>query len=504
MVKNVLVIGLDGVPFKLINVWKNRIPIFRKIFSRCVYAIFKSTIPSQTSIALPSLFTGKNPGKTGVFDFVDDFENLVRIDSIKHPKLWDILDSYNIKSLFYNTRIIYPLPKTNNCVFIDSGLFSRITLCEPKKYAKYLGNFPKECELIELKLKKGASQEEIANKVIEFIECKYDIFKNIILEENFEFILYWIGETDILHHYCWDNDNLILKAYSKIWSLVNKIIEDFEDWNIFIVSDHGAERRPSVNFYIDKWLASKGYLKMKTNMYIFSVLYLIARKVLPFEIRNRLVKRNRKDRKEYSKNTNMKRFHGIDYEKSMAYYSRNWGISINRELVGSEYEKLRQKLISDLKSLEYKGKKVFREVLKREEIYNGEYISKVPDIVLRASEDFQLKPGPSFKIFGKSEKDRYGYVGSHNWARDGIFIAFGPDIKDDGKFIGEIQIYDLMPTILHMYGIPIPDDVDGRVLTEIFSERSEIHQRKPLYTKISREKTIISAKIKELKRLGKI
>jgi arylsulfatase A-like enzyme len=38
---------------------------------------------------------------------------------------------------------------------------------------------------------------------------------------------------------------------------------------------------------------------------------------------------------------------------------------------------------------------------------------------------------------------------------------------------GEIEganIVDLAPTALHAMGLPVPDDMDGRVLTELFSD----------------------------------
>ena len=45
------------------------------------------------------------------------------------------------------------------------------------------------------------------------------------------------------------------------------------------------------------------------------------------------------------------------------------------------------------------------------------------------------------------------------------------------------KIYDLAPTILHIFNVPIPSDIDGRVLTEIFKEDSEYSKRKPKHRK---------------------
>lgn len=49
----------------------------------------------------------------------------------------------------------------------------------------------------------------------------------------------------------------------------------------------------------------------------------------------------------------------------------------------------------------------------------------------------------------------------------GIFIATGQGIKQ-GEKIEDVNIIDLTPTILAAYGIKPPNDMDGRVLDEIF------------------------------------
>lgn len=53
----------------------------------------------------------------------------------------------------------------------------------------------------------------------------------------------------------------------------------------------------------------------------------------------------------------------------------------------------------------------------------------------------------------------------------GTFIAFGPDIKGRVK-VENPGIVDLAPTFLYMYGLPVPRDMDGRVLREIFGEKA--------------------------------
>jgi len=51
----------------------------------------------------------------------------------------------------------------------------------------------------------------------------------------------------------------------------------------------------------------------------------------------------------------------------------------------------------------------------------------------------------------------------------GAFIAMGPGIKSNARLMGfEASVYDIAPTILHLYGIKQPEQMRGRVLTEIF------------------------------------
>ena len=51
----------------------------------------------------------------------------------------------------------------------------------------------------------------------------------------------------------------------------------------------------------------------------------------------------------------------------------------------------------------------------------------------------------------------------------GSFFAMGPGIKHDSRLMGfEASVYDIAPTILHIYGIEQPKQMRGRVLTEIF------------------------------------
>jgi hypothetical protein len=59
------------------------------------------------------------------------------------------------------------------------------------------------------------------------------------------------------------------------------------------------------------------------------------------------------------------------------------------------------------------------------------------------------------------------FAGSHRL--DGVFIASGGPVRP-GTAFKNARIVDIAPTVLHLMGAPIPNDMDGRVLTESLDE----------------------------------
>jgi hypothetical protein len=58
----------------------------------------------------------------------------------------------------------------------------------------------------------------------------------------------------------------------------------------------------------------------------------------------------------------------------------------------------------------------------------------------------------------------FGPTGDHRM--EGVFIASGPPFRAGASPEGA-DLMDIAPTVLHLLGVPVPGDMDGRVLTEI-------------------------------------
>jgi hypothetical protein len=197
----------------------------------------------------------------------------------------------------------------------------------------------------------------------------------------------------------------------------------------------------------------------------------------------------RKDRKPPYRKSALEQapvFEQVDWSKTRAYSITYGGINVNlrgREPSGSvepsEYEHVRQEIIKRaLQIRDKEGRQVIEGAYRVEELYDNPSSISFPDIVLKFKDlkyrnRVNINLGLSSDVFTKWEDS-----GGHK--SEGIFLAYGSGIKSGYK-LNSAKIHDLVPTILHIFGLPIPRDVDGRVLKEIFQEGSEPANREVSY-----------------------
>jgi predicted AlkP superfamily phosphohydrolase/phosphomutase len=140
----------------------------------------------------------------------------------------------------------------------------------------------------------------------------------------------------------------------------------------------------------------------------------------------------------------------------------------------SEYEALRDELIARFLGEECKARNpqgewvsLFSEVHRPEEVYGctREAQPWLPDLI--------LIPRPSLSVVRRLRGDTVvkwssyrRMEGTHR--QDGIFLATGPGIAHQEDV--RAHIVDCAPTALAMIGQSIPEDIEGRVITEAFIE----------------------------------
>jgi tetratricopeptide (TPR) repeat protein len=65
----------------------------------------------------------------------------------------------------------------------------------------------------------------------------------------------------------------------------------------------------------------------------------------------------------------------------------------------------------------------------------------------------------------------------------GIFVARGPGIKKDERIYGA-NLLDICPTVLHLFDLPVGEDMDGKVLLDIYGGKPAAIQRIPSWDEV--------------------
>jgi predicted AlkP superfamily phosphohydrolase/phosphomutase len=141
-------------------------------------------------------------------------------------------------------------------------------------------------------------------------------------------------------------------------------------------------------------------------------------------------------------------------------------------------DRLCDELIEKLSSLgdPQTGARIVRRAYRREELYQGPYVEQAPDIILDLHDGYNIT-NAFFADDYVTPRDQVR--GCHH--REGIFVACGDEIESGKMLPSYPSLLDVMPTVLHYLGCPVPDDCDGRVLREIFEPDSIPHGQRAVH-----------------------
>ncbi len=519
-----LVIGIDSATFDLILPWldQGKLPVLRSLLQKSSYAHL-STVPNLSSAsAWPSFMTGRNPANHGIIHFFEHQKGSYDVrylngSDINGESFWELLSESGKRVGVINVPMTYPTRQVNG--FMIAGLDapseeSKDFTYPPglyKELVENIGGYHIETNIL------GFARGGKWHKAVEVTEkvLKYRLDAALYLMKKYEWDLFTIVFTalDRVQHAFWKfmdprhpdynaqeaqkYGDVIYNFYAKIDAAVGNLLEQIdENTNILICSDHGAGFDPKSYLFLDPWLESLGLLTyakvdIKHPLHLMKNILLeffkkgaaLADRIFSQRVRGKLMSLFPGGRA-----TIMQQLHWseLDWPKTKAFSEyilpHIWINLRGREpngtvSPGKEYENLREYLIDKLKKCrDIKTKTpIVKNVFKGEEIYPGPHSFPAPDLLIEWNYETVVSGfeyvddiGQTIQVTKtKDPLEKRGISGEHR--PEGILIISGNNIKKKHK-IEQANIIDIAPTILYLFGEEIPEDMDGKVIEDVFEE----------------------------------
>ncbi len=512
----VLILGLDGATFDLMLPWieQGHLPHLGALLGKGAHSRLESTTPPITPCAWSSFMTGKNPGKHGLFDFVEPLNNqggfrFTNASSRHAETLWGHLGSKGHRVGVINVPMTYPPQAVNG--YLISGLDTphdgcRYTFPETLRQElsqqsidyridiQYLGNMRTDARR-DRKLQQLCEIETTRAEALKYLARKYPADFNVLV----------FTSTDQVQHHFWhyldpQHDkydavgaqrygNAIRDVYKHVDGLIGDVLQSFGEQTVVIVmSDHGAGPTTNVRVRLNQALEQAGLLAFKEERIhrvalrrVVGVLDRLLRLTLSNEAKRWLAGVLPRLRAWFESADEGR----IDWNRTLAYVNEAYRSSPAVWLLRPADDPRPQQSDADWREETARcveqvlrglidpqtGRPVIDHVCRTRDLYHGPYVEKAPDLLPSWWTDAFLTevsvPGERADTAVRRSTTLLDcgveFSGSHRL--QGVFMIAGGPARRGHAFSGA-RIIDVAPTVLYLMGLPIPSDMDGRPLLE--------------------------------------
>lgn len=488
-----LLIGIDAAcPSVLEPQFKqDRLPHLQRLLAGASGSL-ESQIPPWTASAWPSLYTGTNPGKHGVFDFLsfDGYEwDVINATHVRRRTLWEYLDRHGFRSVVVNVPVTHP-PRPFDGALIPGYTAPESPRCHPS------GLFSDVERAIG-----GYQVYGDSESAPDCVRMRGDAFQYLAerFDPDFGFVQFqW---TDTICHKQPGDWAALERVYSAVDEQIGVLLDACEPQNVLVVSDHGIGPYEGRSFLVNEFLRGQGFVQTTnggtgmptwagirdaqlkhgttptqrgagfverltasaakiglTSQRLESILSAlgldgVALRHIPTSAISTATKQ-------------------VDFPRSKAYMRSRTELGIRINLEGrepkgivpeSEYESVRSALIECLEQVETPaGEPVFESVVRRGQYFKGPESNRAVDLVTIPTSFDQFL---STRI-GSGQFDAPDEPWNHK--RNGFIAARGAAI-DETSPLDTAHLFDVAPTVLATFGVPADVEMDGQTLPIIES-----------------------------------
>ncbi|MGN6377377.1 MAG: alkaline phosphatase family protein [Gaiellales bacterium] len=489
-----VVLGLDGVTWDLLDrlCEEGVMPNLARAREGARWGSLASCLPPYSAPAWTSIATGKNPGRHGIFDFWestgDGERRPVSSLSARGARLWDIASAAGRRVHVWNVPVSYPPAKVNG-TFV-SGMMTpgeSVAYSHPAELKAELKALPGGYEADPYAA--GLTGRAFIRQTHRWIRQKERALQHVISRGDWDLLFTVIQAPDPLQHKFWNlldptdprHDPKLAaellpdlhEAYRRCDEVIGDRLAMAEQGAfVLILSDHGFGRYEKL-LYVNRLLEDAGLLvrartaRPGSGRVSARSLIKAARRVDVLGLESRLPNRV-KDR--LASGLDRALATPVDRERTLAYAGSGSGecVFVSSTVPAEQRDDVCRRVIEALMAVRDPdtGEPVLDAAMRREQVYEGTELERLPDVLL----DFGERPYLAADRLAAPELierlPAAGGGGRHR--RHGVILAAGPGVPA-GR-VEDASIVDVCPTVLHAMGLAVPDDVDGRVLTDMFSD----------------------------------
>lgn len=475
-----VVLGIDGATFDLFEDWLSDLPTLSNIIDDGTSSPLDSCLPPVTSPAWRCYATGKNPASLGVYwwrQLHRDTNTFHGAD--EHPLTskcyWEYLSEAEQEVVVMGVPLNAP-PREVNGALVSGGPFANP---DNFTYPASLGEELQERFDYQLHPSKYPSVDtardpDVIDDFSAMIDQRFDAAEWLRDKYDPDLLNLTLFYINTLQHKAWRCSE-VKRLWEQIDRRLAKLVDDEND--VIVHSDHGLHEVERV-FYINGWLRERNdlivtdpestdLLTEKTRQFgeaVLSRLNLasVVGDNLPTPVESLLGIDNRRliDSTDFETR--------IDFEQSRAVALPQGPVYVLGD------EAYRRELKRDLEAVTdpETEEPVIDEVLFPEDVYGEPLPRDAPDLLVLWNDGYEIKDvhhDDPTAVFGPPQ----GVVADNE--RTGVLMAAGPNVTS-----GEVpadggsppQLQDLAPTLLHLNGCAVPDDMDGAVRTDLFAPDS--------------------------------
>ncbi|ELZ10118.1 type I phosphodiesterase/nucleotide pyrophosphatase [Natrinema thermotolerans DSM 11552] len=479
------VLGLDGVPWRLIERWSDEgeLPNFARMREEGAAGPLESTQPPTTPLAWPSIATGVWPDKHGIYGFQnlssEYSHEMYTSRDLAQPALWDQLGPAHVG----NVPMTYPAREIDGSMV--TGMMTPATDREfthpPELSAEIESRIP-DYEI-------SLDYPEYANRPDEFEVAVEEMLTNrrelleLQLEragDDWQLFFFVFTAPDRFQHLVWEMDRL-LAHYKQLDEILGEMMAytDDHDADLYVVSDHGFGPIEEL-VYANRILEQEGYLARREDDGTRGALASlgisrdtitgalsrvgITEETLVQSLPRRLVD------SVAEQIPGDHALYDVDFDRTVAFVHDTGNCYINDTdrfdggaVSPAEVPEVKADVRAALESVTDETGEPLLEVRDGDELFPTDDDS--PDLVVGGRGVYESRSGMADEVRG----DTGTYDASHR--SEGIVLCRGPSI-DPGATLRGARVVDIAPTLLHGIGEPVPKNADGRVLFDAFAETS--------------------------------